>query len=181
MNSNSDEINIYVSSWTELVQIPALLNTSIHSIDESGNVEAVKTDISVMSIRDLYFELLRLRDLCNSGVQIWCQIVTRRGCTPFCIDHSGNIWEPYGSRCVLSFRLLLSRMGWSFRKGPSLYRTICKITGCKKSSILKDECEIFCVKCGANDLDYNQHNFFKALQLNMGHYIFYKLFPLKKK
>lgn len=70
----------------------------------------------------------------------------------FTYCRNGSMHETYGSRPVLDFGLVLSRIHWDDKKPRFINRLLCNIKGCKATQT--SDTEAFCIRCYANEKQY---------------------------
>lgn len=77
----------------------------------------------------------------------------------FTYCRNGSMYETYGSRSVLDFGILLSRIKWDERKCRLIDRMTCVIKGCRSTHT--SSADLFCIRCYRSDTKYLSGNFLR--------------------
>lgn len=70
----------------------------------------------------------------------------------FTYCRNGSMYETYGSRQVLDFGLLLSRIHWDVKKPKLIERLTCCIKGCRSPHTNRSD--EYCIRCHSSNREY---------------------------
>jgi hypothetical protein len=97
----------------------------------------------------------------------------------FTYCRNGSMHETYGSRPVLDFGLVLSRIHWDNKKPKLIDRIACNIKGCKATHT--SETEAFCIRCYSTEDDYFFDNVLRRTYGNAKYYFYHHLRRIQSK